>query len=384
MPIAIYALALAAFAIGTAEFIIAGILPTLSTDLGVTIPIAGLLVSGYALAVAIGGPLLALSTAHLPRKPMIVTLVGLFAIGQAFCAIAPNYGFLLAARMLVALTHGLFFGNASVAATQLAPPQRRGAALALVMAGVPVANLLGIPAGAWLGHWLGWRATFWAIGALALVATIAITTLLPRDTAKPEPAAAWRGQLSHLMQHRVLLSYLAITVLLIGTLAFVTYQVPFLIAVTGVPENDTPAYLLAYGVGAVIGILLGGRLADWRLMPAVIGTLVAFAAVSALLLLLMHMPMAMYLAMVGVGAVGYAFSAPLQTRIIAAAAGAQTLAATFIATAFNIGYAVGASVGAGMLAAGWGYTSLPAAGIVSGLAAAGISLWSWRLDRRGA
>ena len=381
MPIGIYALTLAAFAVGTAEFIVAGILPTLAGDLGVSIPVAGLLVTGYALGVAFGGPLLALSTAHLPRKAMIVAMVALFALGQVLCALAPNYPTLLVARLLVALTHGLFFGNASIVATEMVPPERRGGAIALVMAGVPAANLLGVPAGALLGHWLGWRATFWAIGALALIATVAIAFLLPRDLREEARPLPWRMQLKALLQHRVLLSYLAITVLLVGALAFGTYQVPFLTSITGIPEAATPPYLFAYGIGAVIGILLGGRLADWRLMPSVIGTLLALAAASGLILLTMHVPTAMLATMGALGAVGYAFSAPLQTRIIAAAAGAQTLAATFIATAFNIGYALGASTGAAVISTGLGYTSLPVAGIVSGVAAAAISLWSWRLDR---
>ena len=251
MPLAIYTLTLAAFAVGTAEFIVAGILPTLANDLSVTIPVAGLLVSGYALAVAFGGPLLALLTAHLPRKPLIVTMVALFAVGQVLCAIAPNYPTLLIARMLVALTHGLFFGNASTLARDLVPPKRQGAALALVMAGVPVANLLGVPAGAWLGHWLGWRATFWAIGLFAALATLAIAALLPSTHHDEEEPLPWHTQLSGLLNHRVLLSYLAIGVLLVGALAFGTYQVPFLTAVTGVAEAATPPYLLAYGVGPV-------------------------------------------------------------------------------------------------------------------------------------
>jgi DHA1 family inner membrane transport protein len=380
MPLALYALALAAFAVGTAEFIIAGILPTLAADLSVSIPTAGLLVSGYALAVAIGGPVLALATAHVPRKPMIVAMVALFAIGQVLCALAPNYAVLLSARILVALTHGLFFGNATIAARAVVVPERRGAALALVLAGVPTANLLGVPIGAVLGHWLGWRASFWAIGALAVLATLAVALLVPRVRDEAENPIPWRRQLAVLWRHQIALSYLAIMVLLIGALAFGTFQVPFLINVTGVPEAATPPYLFAYGIGAVVGIFVGGRLADWKLMPSVLGTLFAFALASVSVLVFMHSPIAMFPVMAALGAVGYAFSAPLQTRIVNASAGAPTLAATFIATAFNFGYAIGALAGAGLLTLGFGYLALPVVGIVSGLAAAGISLVSWRLD----
>jgi len=381
MPIALYALALAAFAVGTAEFIIAGLLPTLAGDLGVSIPAAGLLVSGYALGVAIGGPVLALLTAHLPRRPMILAMVALYALGHVFCALAPNYTVLLVARILVALTHGLFFGNATLAAANVVPFERRGAAISIVLAGVPLANLLGVPFGAAIGHWLGWRASFWGVAAIATFALAAIALTLPRiESAKADPIP-WPAQIKVLFRHQISLSYLTLFLFLIGTLAFNTFQVPFLINMTGIPEGSTPPYLFAYGAGAIIGIVLGGRLADWRLMHSMVGSAFAYAAISAAVLLLMHSPVAMFVLMVLLGAVVYTFTVPPQTRIVHHSEGAPTLAATFIATAFNLGYALGAGVGALLLAAGFGYPSLPVVGIVAGLAAACVGLWSWWLDR---
>jgi DHA1 family inner membrane transport protein len=382
MPIALYALALAAFAVGTAEFIIAGLLPTLAADLQVTIPDAGLLVTGYALGVAVGGPVLALATAHLPRRPMILVMVALYAVGQAACALAPNYGVLLAARVLVALTHGLFFGNATIAAAQVVPFERRGAAISIVLAGVPLANLLGVPIGAAIGHWLGWRASFWGVAGLGAIALAAIAATLPAVREEAQAPVPWRDQVRVLFRHQVGLSYLTLFVLLIGVLAFNTFQVPFLIEMTGVPEASTPPYLFAYGAGAVIGIFAGGRLADWKLMPAMLGSTFAYVAVSAAILRLMHSPVAMFVLMVVLGAAVYTFTVPPQTRIVHNAAGAPTLAATFIATAFNLGYALGALVGAALLANNFGYPSLPVVGIVTGLGAAAITLLSWRLDRR--
>ena len=381
MPIALYALALAAFAVGTAEFIIAGLLPTLAGDLGVSIPAAGLLVSGYALGVAIGGPVLALLTAHLPRRPMILAMVALYALGHVFCALAPNYTVLLVVRILVALTHGLFFGNATLAAANVVPFERRGAAISIVLAGVPLANLLGVPFGAAIGHWLGWRASFWGVAAIATFALAAIALTLPRiESAKADPIP-WPAQIKVLFRHQISLSYLTLFLFLIGTLAFNTFQVPFLINMTGIPEGSTPPYLFAYGAGAIIGIVLGGRLADWRLMHSMVGSAFAYAAISAAVLLLMHSPVAMFVLMVLLGAVVYTFTVPPQTRIVHHSEGAPTLAATFIATAFNLGYALGAGVGALLLAAGFGYPSLPVVGIVAGLAAACVGLWSWWLDR---
>jgi DHA1 family inner membrane transport protein len=382
MPIALYALALAAFAVGTAEFIIAGLLPTLAADLGVSIPDAGLLVTGYALGVAIGGPILALATAHLPRRPMILTMVALYALGHVLCAVAPNYAVLLAARVLVALTHGLFFGNATIAAAQVVPFERRGSAISIVLAGVPLANLLGVPIGAVIGHWLGWRASFWGIAGLGAIAFAAIAVTLPAVRDDGEPPVRWREQIAVLFRHQVGLSYLTLFVLLIGVLAFNTFQVPFLIEQTGIAEANTPPWLFAYGAGAIIGIFLGGRLADWKLMPSMLGATLVYSATSAAILLMMHSPVAMFILMIILGATVYAFTVPPQTRIVHNSAGAQTLAATFIATAFNLGYALGAVVGAALLTNGFGYPSLPMVGIATGLAAAVVTLVSWRLDRR--
>jgi DHA1 family inner membrane transport protein len=247
---------------------------------------------------------------------------------------------------------------------------------------VPVANLLGVPVGALLGHQFGWRISFWLIAALAALATLAVAFLVPtvKDEAETNPAP-WRDQLKVLLRHQIALSYLAIAVLLAGMLAFATFQVPFLIAVTGVPEAETPAYLFVYGIGAIIGVFLGGWLTDWKLLPSSIGTLLGFAAVSASVLVLMHSPIAMFGAFAALGIVGYAFSTPLQTRIVNFSAGATTLAASFISTAFNLGYAAGALAGAGLLALGAGYPALPIIGIVGGLAAAAITARSARLDR---
>src|SRR3569623_1044703 len=381
MPIALYALALAAFAVGTAEFIIAGLLPSLAAVLGVSIPATGRLVSGYALGVASGGPILALLTAHLPRRPMILSMVALYALGQVLCAVAPNYTILLIARVLVALTHGLFFGNATIAAASVVPFERRGSAISIVLAGVPLANLLGVPFGAEFGHSLGWRASVWGLAGIATIAFVAIALTLPKITDEKSEPIAWRSQIKVLFRHQVALSYLALFLFLIGTLAFNTFQVPFLINITGVPEGSTPPYLFAYGAGCVVGIVIGGRLADWKLMPSMEGGAFAFAAMSALTLVSMHSPAIMFVVMALLGAVMFFFSVPPQTRIVHNSEGATTLAAAFIATAFNLGYALGAIVGALLLTGGFGYPSLPVVGIVSGLAAAGLTLGTWRLDR---
>lgn len=385
MPVALYALTLAALAIGTAEFIIAGLLPALSSDLSVSIPTAGLLVSGYALCVAIGGPVFALLTGRFRRKPMIVWLMGLFALGQVLCALAPSYGWLLAARMAVACGHGLFFGVASVTAGVLVPPERRGAALALVLAGVPVAILIGVPAGTIIGNALGWRAAFWAIGALALVAALANAVLLPADEAESGTSGSMLKDIRALGRQQVYLSYLGIFFVTGGALAVTTFQVPLLTGVTGIGAGLVPLYLTLIGVGAIAGVLAGGWLADWKLMPSLMAILALGAVVYGLMFFTQHQAVAMAITMMAASACGYAFSTPLQTRIIVGSKDAPKLAATLIATAFNFGYAAGASAGAALLSHGGGYQYLSLIGMGgSAVATAVVGLSWWMEGRAGA
>jgi DHA1 family inner membrane transport protein len=382
MPLALYALALAAFSIGTAEFVIAGLLPGLSSDLSVSIPTTGLLVTGYAVGVAIGGPILAILTARLPRKPMIVALMSFFVLGQVLCALAPSYSLLMAARVLVACGHGLFYGIATIGAASLVPPQRRGAALSLVLAGITVANILGVPGGTAIGNAFGWRMTFWAVGAVAIIATIAIAVLLPPDRRHDDNPASLAAEIRVLGHQEVLLSYVIIVLQITGALAFVTYQVPLLATVTGVPAEGAPLFLLLFGLGSIVGIFAGGRLADWKLMPSLIGILLLQTCFLATMLLAMHTPVTMGINMFIAGAVGFAFNTPVQSRILHAAREAPNLAATLVSTAFNIGIAAGAFVGAAMLNAGIGYQYLPVVGIVCSLVATGVAALSWMLERR--
>ncbi len=382
MPIAIYALSLAAFAIGTAEFIIAGILPDLSADFAVSIPTAGLLVTAYAVAVAVGGPILAVLTARLPRKPMIVALLAVFVFGQILCALAPSYGWLMAARIFVACSHGLFYGIASVAAADLVPRQKRGTALALFLGGITIANVLGVPAGTAIGNAFGWRWAFWAVGGCALIATIGVAWLLPPGHNRHAQGVSVRAELRALAHQQVYLSYVVIFFIMVGALAFATYQVPLLIAVTGVPQDLTPAYLVISGIGTIIGIYCGGRLADWRLMPSLIAIILIQVLLAAAMLLAMHQPIAMAVSMFFSGALGFAFNSPVQSRILNAASAAPNLAATLVSTAFNIGIALGAYVGALWIDHGLGYQTLPVVAIVCSLIAAGIATFSWSLDRR--
>ena len=384
MPIGLFVLSLAAFAIGTAEFIVAGILPNLATEFGVSIPSAGLLVTAYATAVAVGGPLLAMLTSRLPRKPLIVFLLALFSFGQALCAMAPSYSWLMAGRVFAACSHGLFFGAGSVAALELVPPHKRGMAMALFLGGITIANLMGIPAGTAIGNAFGWRWTFWAVGACGLIATILAALMLPPSRAHLEHRTSVYDELHAVKQQQVYLSYLVIVLAMVGSLAFATYQVPVMIRVTGILQDHTPYYLVISGVGAIIGIYAGGRAADWRLMPSLTTVLMLQAAAATILLVAIHQPISMAVAMFISGVSTWALNAPVQSRILHAARAAPHLASTLISTAYNIGIAGGAWVVGLWIDHGPGYHTLPAIGVITSFVAAGVAAVSWALDRANA
>jgi len=380
MPLAVFALALAAFCIGSTEFIVSGILLAVSDDLRVSIPTAGLLVTGYAAGVAVGGPLLGLLMTRIPLKPAILGVMTIFAIGQLLCAFAPNYELLLGARLISACGHGVFFGVASVAISQLVPPERRGAALSLFVGGITIANILGLPGGTAIGNAFGWRSTFIVIAALAAASVVAVFLALPAETkGEAEADAPLALQAKQLLHQEVFLTYLAIAIIMVGQLAFGTFQVAMLTRVTGISEGLVPYYLLAGGAGAVVGIWLGGKGADWNvdlsILIIVAGQIVCFAA----LLVAVYNPIAVAIMLFFSSLFGFGFSTPVQLRILRGARAAPRLAATMVSTAYNIGIAAGAALGALLLNAGLSYAMLPATGIVTSTLAGLVALISVRL-----
>jgi MFS transporter, DHA1 family, inner membrane transport protein len=372
------ALAVAAFGIGTSEFIIMGLLPNLSDDFHVSIPKAGVLVTGYALSVTIGAPVVAIATAKLERKLALLLLMGVFTIGNLACAIAPTYNLLFAARVLTALCHGAFFGIGSVVAANLVPRNQRAQAIALMFSGLTLANVLGVPAGTALGQAYGWRSAFWAIVPIGLIAATAVFLLVPRQTA---------GASSLLHEFRVLrkpqvLLVLAMSVLTSTSLFCVfTYIAPMLEAVTLVSPHTVTLTLLLFGVGITIGNLLGGALSDWRPMAFLIGALLTLiAALLALYYAEPHVVPAIIIILVW-GAIQFAAGAPLQSRIVDQASTAPNLASTLNQGAFNFGNATGASLGGMMLTAGYAYRQLPLASVVVTLLTLALALISAKLDR---
>jgi DHA1 family inner membrane transport protein len=383
MPIAVFALSLAAFCIGTTEFIISGILLPISHDLSVSVPTAGLLVTGYAAGVAVGGPILGLLTTRIALKQSILGVMLLFALGQLLCAFAPNYELLLAARLVSACGHGVFFGVASVAVSQLVPVEKRGSALSLFVGGITVANILGLPAGTAIGNAFGWRVAFVCIAAMALLSVIAVLFALPAQTKGEEEAdAPLAVQARQLRHHQVWMSYLTIAIIMVGQLAFGTFQVAILTEVTGLDLiTQVPFFLLIGGAGAVFGIWLGGRGADWNAGATMMIIIAGQVACFILLLLTVHNAIGVGIMLFVSSAFGFGFSTPIQVRILHGARAAPRLAATLVSTAYNVGIAAGALLGAMLLNGGVDYSLLPAAGVVcSGLAGI-VALISLRLDR---
>jgi DHA1 family inner membrane transport protein len=386
MPIAVFALSLAAFCIGATEFIISGILLGVSTDLSVSIPVAGLLVTGYAAGVAVGGPVLALAMTRVPLKPAILGVMAVFALGQLLCAVAPTYELLMAARLISACGHGVFFGVATVAISHMVPEDRRGAALSLFVGGITVANILGLPAGTAIGNAFGWRAAFVVIAALAVLSVIAVLFTLPGQVKGEDQAdAPLATQARQLLRQEVWLSYLTIAIIMIGQIAFGTFQVALLTEVSGIdPVTMVPIYLLIGGAGAVTGIWLGGKAADWNAPVAIIAVIVGQIVCFALLLPAVYNPIAVAVMLFLASAFGFGFSTPIQVRILNGAREAPRLAATLVSTAYNIGIAAGAAVGAALLTAGVGYALLPVTGIVCSGIALVTALISLQLSRRAA
>jgi DHA1 family inner membrane transport protein len=377
--LALLALAMASFGIGTTEFVIMGLLPNVAHDLSVSIPQAGMLVSGYALGVAFGAPILAVATARLDRRRALLLLIAIFIVGNLLCAVAPSYGLLMAARIATAFCHGAFFGLGSVVAAQVVPVEKRAQAIALMFTGLTLANVLGVPFGTALGQALGWRATFWVVVGIGVAAAIALYAWLPRSL--PPSGASLMQEARSLGRKQVLLAMLISVLASASLFSVFTYIAPILENVTRESPHQVTWALVVFGVGLTVGNLVGGRLGDWRLMPSVIAIFILLIGV---LCGFTVTDRATWLALPTLfvwGALTFALVSPLQMRVMNEASGAPNLASTLNQGAFNLGNASGAFAGGVALTDGFAYGSIPWIG--AGLATAGLifSVISYALDR---
>ncbi|MCS0493929.1 MFS transporter [Ancylobacter sp. MQZ15Z-1] len=380
MQLPLLALAMASFGIGTTEFVIMGLLPEVAADLGVTIPAAGMLVTGYALGVVIGAPILAIATNPLPRKATLMVLASVFVVGNFLCAIAPDYWLLMGARVVTAFCHGAFFGIGAVVAASLVPPNQRASAIALMFAGLTLANVLGVPLGTALGQALGWRSTFWAVVLIGILAVSAIALWVPRDI--PHAAGNILREFGVLKRPQVLITMLISVVASANLFVVFTYIAPLLREVTGLAPHTVTYVLLLFGVGITIGNILGGRLADWRLMPSLMGIFVGLAAILVVMVFASPFP-ALTVPTVFVWSIlVFAVVAPIQTRAVDSAVGAPNLASTLNQGAFNLGNAAGAWIGGAAIALGASYADLPWMGATLSLVALGLCMVSQAIERR--
>jgi DHA1 family inner membrane transport protein len=381
MPLALLALAVGAFGIGTTEFVMMGLLPDVANDLNVSIPTAGHLVSAYALGVVIGAPLLAALTSRMSRRTVLIGLMALFVAGNALSALAPGYDSLLAARFLSGLPHGAFFGVGAVVATTMVAPERKARSVSLMFLGLTVANIAGVPVATLMGQHLGWRATFLGVSAIGLAAIASLAALIPHDHAQA-PAAGLRRELSALRSLPVWLA-LGTTVAGFGALfAAYSYITPMLTGAAGYAETSVTLLLALFGVGATVGNLVGGRLADHSLRGTLFGGLVSLAAVLALFPLLMSTPWTAALAVVLLGAAAFITGSPLQLMVMEKAAAAPSLASSANQAAFNLANAGGAWIGGVALSAGFGATSPALAGALLAVLGLGVAGVAYAVDRR--
>ncbi len=376
----ILALALASFGIGTTEFVIMGLLPDVALDLGVSIPDAGLLVTGYALGVTFGAPFLAIATARMDRRRALLLLISIFIFGNFLCAIAPDYWLLMMARVVTAFCHGAFFGLGAVVASNLVAPHKRVQAIALMFSGLTLANVLGVPFGTALGQELGWRSTFWAVVAIGIFAASALYFALPRKIAA-STGSLWLEAKS-LGKTQVLLAMLISVLASASMFSVFTYITPMLQEITGITPRQVTYVLLLFGVGLTLGNYIGGRLGDWRLMPAVI---IAFVLLIAILATFTETLTSVIPAVATVmfwGVVAFALVSPLQMRVVNEASDAPNLASTLNQGAFNLGNAAGAWFGGIAITQGVSYQHIPWLGAAIAVLALLFTVWSHLLDRR--
>ena len=367
--LAVLALALGGFGIGTTEFVAMGLLPDIATGLGITEPTAGHIISVYALGVVIGAPLIAALTARIPRKPLLLGLMAVFTLGNLASVVAPSYPTLMAARFVAGLPHGAFFGVAALAAAHLMGPQNRAKAVAHVMCGLTVATVVGVPMASWLGQALGWRSAFALVVAVGVVTLTALSFWLPAQLQTMHSTSPLT-ELGALRRVQVWLTVLVGMIGFGGMFAVYTYVSTTLTSVAGLPRELVPLALMVFGVGMVIGNLVGGRLADQSVVRALYLSIGALGATLAVFVFASHNPLTALLSLFSIGVTGSAVAPALQTRLMDVARDAQTLAAALNHSALNIGNATGAWVGGLVIAGGYGYTAPAAAGAV--LAVAGL------------
>ncbi len=385
MPLALFALTIAAYAIGTTEFVIVGLLPTVADDLHITLPLAGLIVSVYALGVTFGAPILTALTGRIERKPLLLGLMALFVLGNAMAALSPGYLPLLVARVLSAFAHGVFFSVGSTIAAGLVPENRRASAIAMMFMGLTVAIVTGVPLGTFIGQTFGWRATFAAVAGLGVIALIAIAVLLPSTLTKAEPATL-RQQAGVLGSGRLLMVFGMTALGYGGTFVAFTFLASILQEVTGFSASSVSLILVLYGLAIAAGNIVGGRIANRDPVRALTWLFVAQAAVLVLFSFTAVSPWLTIPTLAALGFLSFANVPGLQLYVVQLAKqvrpAAVDVASALNIAAFNLGIAAGAWIGGLVVESRLGLQATPWVGAILVVGALLLTLKSAALDRR--
>ncbi|MGI5127407.1 Cmx/CmrA family chloramphenicol efflux MFS transporter [Pseudonocardia sp. CA-107938] len=371
MPLAVVVLGFAIFAQGTSELMLAGLLPMIVTDLGISVPQAGLLISGFAVGMLVGAPILAVATLRLPKRTSLLGFVGAFALAHAVGALAPNYAVLMASRIVAALVYAGFWAVATVTAVGLVPRDKRARAMGIVVGGLTVAAVAGLPLGTLVGEQWGWRAVFWTIAVLSAAAGVAIRLTVPAGVDDRDERPSVGAELRAMRNPRLWLAYSTNALMTTSVLVVFSYFAPMLVEVTGLPAGAVPAVLGLYGLGSVAGIALASRTADGWPTATLLVSLGALAVLAVVLnvVLASAIPAVITIGLFGMAC--FASNPALNARVFDLAGEAPTLAAATNISAFNLGITVGPAVGAAIIGAGLGYGALTWASAVAAVLAVG-------------
>ncbi|MEU6079330.1 Cmx/CmrA family chloramphenicol efflux MFS transporter [Streptomyces sp. NPDC047108] len=383
MPKAVHVLGLSVFSLGTSEFMLSGLLPPVADDMGVSIPQAGLLISAFAIGMVVGAPFLAVATLRLPRRTTLITLLTVFALGQVGGAMAPGYGFLFATRVISALACAGFWAVGAAVAVAMVPENTRARALSVLIGGLSVANVVGVPAGAFLGEHFGWRSAFWAVGGMSAVALVGVVALIPRIPL-PETRPKLRREVRIYRDRRVLLAIGTIALSAGGVFCTFSYMAPLLTEVAGLGGNWVPTVLGLFGIGALIGTTVGGRVADAHLFGVLLAGSAATTVCLVTLAFTAHIPAAAVAVSFLLGVSSFFMAPALNARLFNVAAAAPTLAGATTTAAFNLGNTSGPWIGGRVIDLGWGFSATALAGAAMVALSIGAIARSLRLDRRRA
>lgn len=377
LPAAVYALSVGSFGIGTTEFVIMGLLLDVAHDFHISITLAAWSITAYACGVVIGAPLLTPLLSRYPKKPALLFLMILFSIGNLGCGIAGNMTMLIIFRVITALAHASFFGISSVYAAELAPVDKRASAVSAVFLGATLANILGVPLGAWVGQYLGWRYTFFMVTLIGILSALAVIALVPGRQAQPAVQSRIRGELKVLRHPTVLRSLLITALGFSGVFAAFTYIAPMLKTVTGMSEHLIPPVLVLFGVGMVAGNHLGGRLTDGGVRRALLLTLALLIVVLCLFPFAIQTLPGACAAVFLLGAAMFSTIPPLQMQALDSSETGKSMVSSCNIAAFNLGNAAGAWFGGLLLTAGVSLSHIPLAGAcltASGFVIASVTL----------